>query len=1036
MADSNTEGESCWVCLSGLEDAPEKQLELACRCPRPVHRECLARWQLQQAGRREEHYCRFCEKAYPDWKDSLTPKELKPSTPIMAVSVRGRVHKLRVRPGPDGKEDFKRQVRALLGYDDSMEFDVIFECKTPHSGEKWLAHGQQQTTLWHTTASYAITDATFVLGSLLFLYVAIKYGDTRKERPAPYPGAWVEADGRQHAPRGFAPGYLGFALVWSLIIPAAVLLLSSGQACQPLAAATLGPYLLVFVPQIALETKYLNRSFMTPVLPLLFMYYRLWQFVRSLALVAAHTAAAASSQQQQHWLTRAQIQKPLHAGYIPISRTDSSNPSSLYYAYWEAAEPAGGAVDDQTPIILWLQGGPGCASSFGALYELGPTVVDSSGVPTPNPYSFNQAAGLLVIDQPIGTGYSIAGSTDDIPTDMQGMAADLYEGLWSFFDSHPQLQPRPFFITGESYAGKYIPSLTHYILRAAASRPWHQQQQQQEQQQQEEQQEDQLRSQPQQQQQDEAYCSGLEQLQRQLRSSKQQPVLLLPLLRRRALQRCPGLLRHAQQQPQQQQGVKFQDGVPDPNFQLAGIAIGNGLTDPIAQTRALGSVTFNFGLISEATRTQLQQQAEVVITLVQAQQWAEAAQMRSRLLQFIEQASGVATLLDIRRTAVYDSAEAVQSLLNSTEVKALMSADASVDYASCSDAVDAVLKADTMKSASALVEDILDVLPVLLYQGQFDAQDGVASTNAWLAGLSWEYARDFAREPGQVWQVDGLPAGWQRGASTLTQVVVRNAGHMVPRDQPKAALQLLQGWMQGQLVNNAAAEAAAAELQQQLDSGSSSSSMGGVSTSYKPPFPAHPFDTRRSKPYDQRLSGAAHRLLDDQRNQGGDDNQGDQDNGDDQGRRCRRIRRRYTIKENDSIEEIARSVYADFQGPLEKKINLIKYCNRELLFIKGGGAQVATVAPAQFGFTIIIPQIPAEWEEQARNALDQLCAGEVYQLTERMTMTRVALRLYPDWWAIVSFIVNYLNLCNQNVVYYDPIKKILAAPQELRTLKK
>lgn len=75
----------------------------------------------------------------------------------------------------------------------------------------------------------------------------------------------------------------------------------------------------------------------------------------------------------------AQIQKPLHAGYVPISRTDSSNPSSLYYAYWEAAEPAGGAVDDQTPIILWLQGGPGCASSFGALYELGPTVVDSSG---------------------------------------------------------------------------------------------------------------------------------------------------------------------------------------------------------------------------------------------------------------------------------------------------------------------------------------------------------------------------------------------------------------------------------------------------------------------------------------------------------------------------------------------------------------------------------------------------------------------------------------------------------------------------------
>jgi hypothetical protein len=56
---------------------------------------------------------------------------------------------------------------------------------------------------------------------------------------------------------------------------------------------------------------------------------------------------------------------------------------------------------------------------------------------------------------------------------------------------------------------------------------------------------------------------------------------------------------------------------------------------------------------------------------------------------------------------------------------------------------------------------------------------GVASTNAWLSLLSWEYARDFAREPGEVWSMDGLPAGWQRNASTLTQVVVRNAGHMV-----------------------------------------------------------------------------------------------------------------------------------------------------------------------------------------------------------------------------------------------------------------
>jgi carboxypeptidase C (cathepsin A) len=52
-----------------------------------------------------------------------------------------------------------------------------------------------------------------------------------------------------------------------------------------------------------------------------------------------------------------------------------------------------------------------------------------------------------------GAGYSIAASEWDIPQDMTGMAMDLYEGLWKFFDAHSELQQRPLFITGVSYAG-------------------------------------------------------------------------------------------------------------------------------------------------------------------------------------------------------------------------------------------------------------------------------------------------------------------------------------------------------------------------------------------------------------------------------------------------------------------------------------------------------------------------------------------------------------------------------------------------------
>eukprot|EP00775_Hariotina_reticulata_P005680 gene5680-5918_t len=110
-------------------------------------------------------------------------------------------------------------------------------------------------------------------------------------------GAWVEADGRQRCPRGFTPGYLSLALVITLIIPSFILTFSS-RAVRPLANATLGPYLMVFIPQILLETRFLSRSFMTPMLPVLFMYYRLWQFIRALGLLTQlqpPPAAAGSS---------------------------------------------------------------------------------------------------------------------------------------------------------------------------------------------------------------------------------------------------------------------------------------------------------------------------------------------------------------------------------------------------------------------------------------------------------------------------------------------------------------------------------------------------------------------------------------------------------------------------------------------------------------------------------------------------------------------------------------------------------------------
>ena len=49
--------------------------------------------------------------------------------------------------------------------------------------------------------------------------------------------------------------------------------------------------------------------------------------------------------------------------------------------------------------------------------------------------------------------------TRPIPTEELTVAQDLYAALQAFFAQHAELQSRPLFITGESYAGKYVPAI-------------------------------------------------------------------------------------------------------------------------------------------------------------------------------------------------------------------------------------------------------------------------------------------------------------------------------------------------------------------------------------------------------------------------------------------------------------------------------------------------------------------------------------------------------------------------------------------------
>ncbi|XP_054158455.1 lysosomal protective protein-like [Oppia nitens] len=143
-----------------------------------------------------------------------------------------------------------------------------------------------------------------------------------------------------------------------------------------------------------------------------------------------------------------------YSGYLNI-------PDGKHLFYWFVECETNPA---DAPVVLWLQGGPGGSSLFALFVENGPFSVDAAGKTLKlNPYSWNREVNMLYIEAPVGTGFSYKDDKNYFNNDTTS-AADNRLALVEFFKKYPNLQKNPFYITGESYAGVYIPMLAQEIL--------------------------------------------------------------------------------------------------------------------------------------------------------------------------------------------------------------------------------------------------------------------------------------------------------------------------------------------------------------------------------------------------------------------------------------------------------------------------------------------------------------------------------------------------------------------------------------------
>mmetsp|Transcript_65728 Transcript_65728/g.140612 ORF Transcript_65728/g.140612 Transcript_65728/m.140612 type:complete len:525 (-) Transcript_65728:24-1598(-) len=125
------------------------------------------------------------------------------------------------------------------------------------------------------------------------------------------------------------------------------------------------------------------------------------------------------------------------------------------------------------PLIVWMSGGPGASSLMGLFGELGPFLLNGQSLPTAtadggwklfsNPHGWHKEASLLAWEQPAGVGFSRCLREPCPVWDDDSSALANLHVLLAFFDAYPGESKRALFITGESYAGIYVPLLAQNV---------------------------------------------------------------------------------------------------------------------------------------------------------------------------------------------------------------------------------------------------------------------------------------------------------------------------------------------------------------------------------------------------------------------------------------------------------------------------------------------------------------------------------------------------------------------------------------------
>ncbi|XP_057668632.1 venom serine carboxypeptidase-like [Diorhabda carinulata] len=395
-----------------------------------------------------------------------------------------------------------------------------------------------------------------------------------------------------------------------------------------------------------------------------------------------------------------------YSGYFTVDKNFDSN---LFFWFFPAKEDY-----ENAPVLLWLQGGPGASSLYAVFKENGPFLMKSEL--ELNPYSWTNTHSVIYIDNPVQTGYSF--TVNGFAQNETKVGEDLYEALKQFFTLFPELQTNEFFVTGESYGGKYVPAASYTILK--------------------------------------------------------------------------------------------KNPTADFKINLKGMAIGNGLCDPENQMK-YGEYLYQIGLVDTSGKEQIENLENDLITAIRNKDFNKAFLLFDDLLNgdlnggntLFKNLTGYNHYFNYLYNENPENNDVDMSyteFLQTSDVRKAIHVGDLIYHDGVE--VEQHLVEDLMQSVAPWISELLSNIRVLFYNGQLDIIVAYPLTENFLKHLDFDAAEEYKTAVRRKWYVGNELAGYIKQAGNLTEIVVRNAGHMVPGDQPEVALDLITTFTRNKINQN------------------------------------------------------------------------------------------------------------------------------------------------------------------------------------------------------------------------------------------